>query len=42
MVYHEIQHQSLIQKGFEDTYQQCIKLSNAFLDKLATAPDAAL
>jgi low molecular weight phosphotyrosine protein phosphatase len=29
-------------KGFEDTYQQCIKLSNAFLDELTKAPDAAL
>lgn len=28
-------------KGFEDTYQQCVKLSNAFLDTLAVTTSAA-
>jgi len=29
-------------KGFEDTYNQCVELSNAFLDTLTKAPSAAL
>ncbi|KAI0307698.1 phosphotyrosine protein phosphatase I superfamily [Multifurca ochricompacta] len=29
-------------KGFEDTYHQCVQLSNAFLDTLAKAPTASL
>ncbi|KAI0271404.1 phosphotyrosine protein phosphatase I superfamily [Gloeopeniophorella convolvens] len=29
-------------KGFEATYDQCVKLSNAFLDALAKTPSASL
>lgn len=29
-------------KGFESIYDQCVKLSNAFLDTLSSAPSASL